>query len=355
MRHNASHLSTKKIATAVTLIGFSSFCLSAPQISKVDGTLQNGATITISGARFGNIEEQLRKVWDNVDNTAEYATLGSGEEAPTNQGPWTQNGNPWSNPVTIYRGSDQRHQYSKANYHIRTKGYLGWPRAFDGNANRKLYVSWWFKPNVSPDAQGGHNKFIRIWDDPSGNYTRISWTQVMLGAYQDQSGEIQSDWGGWKGDVAQWNRHEIYVDSENQSIQTWVNGQLTHSVKNFYKQNSSAGLTIGLVGFDPNRSENYGSFESKMDDIYASSVPARVELSTSATWSGAGSKKELQPFEKWTDSSIDVNVNLGQFKSSDKLYVYVIDPNGLVNQNGVDVTGASCEKCPRSPNSLEIK
>src|SRR5690606_17534078 len=93
------------------------------------------------------------------------------------------------------------------------------------NLLRHIYVSWWYRPSVSPSSAGGSNKFIRIWDNGSGYGTRISWTQMHLTCESDKN---YVTWGGWTGNVGEWNHHAIYVDLDTGNIKTWANGKLIH-------------------------------------------------------------------------------------------------------------------------------
>ena len=239
-----------------------------------------------------------------------------------------------------------RHQYSKASYEGVNKGFIGWPKIFENNSNRTIYVSWWFKPSIDINSAGGHNKLIRVWDAPSGKFTRISWTQILLGAYMPEGS--QPDYSGWKGNTGEWNRLELLANSDEGTIKTWTNGELIHSVTNYKKEDTPEGLSIALIGFDPNYADRYSSLVFRMDDIYVSSSPARVEISSSAIWSKTNKNKEIQPKVSWAESEIEVSLNLGQFVEEEDLYLYVINDNGEVNEQGFRI-------CPKCPNKTQLK
>ncbi|MFL1453592.1 hypothetical protein ACJO5Y_04015 [Marinobacter sp. GN3S48] len=321
---------------------FSTASLSAPQVTEIQGEIKLGGQLTIQGSGFGDLDPNYRNLWDTVDNQSAFADMSHGTTIPESEGPWTRNGSPWANPITIAKQSGHRHPGSSAHYMGKEKAFLGVPRAFDNNTNRNIYVSWWFYASYDIDRYSGHNKLIRIWDDLDGTKTRISWTQVLLGAYGD------TNWGGWGGVDGAWNRLEVFANADEGTIDVWTNGKPVHSVTNYQKESSPDGMTIWLIGFDPNY-DDYTDLEIRMDDIFVSSSPARVELSTSPTWNDAGSKREIQPFSSWSSSRIEVDINLGQFSTQDNLYVYIVDPNGNVNSEGYSI----CPQCPKSP-SLEL-
>ncbi|MBZ0333687.1 hypothetical protein [Marinobacter sp. AL4B] len=338
-----------------SLVITSTFCfhsilaVGAPNIQDVSGELQHGSSLTIRGGGFGESQAAKHALWDTVENQPEFEALNSGADVPTDRGPWERNGSPWAKPVTLYRGSDQRHQHSSANYLGLEKAFLGVPSAFSDSTNKNIYVSWWFKPSGDINEFGGANKLIRIWDSLDGKDTRISWTQALLGAYKDGS-----EWDSWAGKSGVWNRLEIFANGEKGTIKAWTNGKIIHSVSDFEKSTIQDGLTVWLIGFDPNY-DVYESLEIKMDDIFISSSPERIELSTSQYWSEAGSKKEIQPVVSWNDSEISIKLNLGQFDKNDDLYIYVVTKDESVNENGIRLNNEPCKKCPSSPSSVGIE
>jgi len=335
------HISVMPLVLAAGVL-FSGESISAPDVSEIQGEIQAGSKMIIRGANFGELGSDHRSLWDTVENQSAFSDLPHGSVVPEDKGPWARNGSPWANSMTISRQSGLRHKRSSAHYSGQDKAFLGVPRAFDNSTNRNIYASWWFYASYDIDRYGGHNKLIRIWDDLDGTKTRISWTQVLLGAYGDTS------WGNWGGSAGSWNRLEIFANADKGSIDVWTNGTKVHSVTNYQKEATSDGMTIWLIGFDPNY-DDYTNLEIRLDDIFVSSSPARVELSSSPTWANAGKTREIQPVTSWTSNTIEVEINLGQFDPAQNLYFYVIDSQGNVNKEGFTV----CPQCPMSPQ-LEL-
>ncbi|TGN41518.1 hypothetical protein [Marinobacter confluentis] len=77
------------------------------------------------------------------------------------------------------------------------------------------------------------------------------------------------------------------------------------------------------------------------DSIYIDDSWHRVVLCEESEWSEC-SKKEIQIPQTWSDSRIDIIVNLGIFHDSDNIYFYVVDSDGNANSRGYGV----CLKCP---------
>lgn len=342
MTANTRHLLVASVFIVTSAL-YTAGAQAQPRVIDIKGEIKPRGILTIQGTDFGSLGDDYRSLWDTVDNQSEFANLAHGTVVPEDKGPWKRNGSPWSNPMTISTQSGGRHKDSSAHYSGKEKAFLGVPRAFDNNSNRNLYVSWWFYASYDINRHGGHNKLIRIWDDLDGTQTRISWTQVLLGAYGDTS------WGGWGGDDGAWNRLEVYANADEGTIDIWTNGKKVHAVTNYEKKSSSDGMTIWLIGFDPNY-DDYKELEIRLDDIFVASSPARVELSDSPKWDNGAKRREIQPIRSWEPGSIEVEVNLGQFNSEDNLYVYIVDGKGNVNSSGYSI----CPLCPKSP-TLELR
>lgn len=341
------HAPKVAVLSVVFFTSFSSATYAIPGISSVDGEIGEGGTLTIQGNGFTSLDTGTI-LYDQVSNQPEYSKLSSGAVVPDDVGPWSQNSSIYGNPMKILRTGDLRTNNSSAVYYGEGQSTLGWPRAFEGANNRKFYMSWWYKPNQTAN-QGGSNKFCRVWDQSDGNGTRISLTQMHM-TYSGTSGNSETSWGTTQPDANIWNRLEIYVDADTNTITAWLNGKITQNVANFQKASTSQGLTAGQIGFDPSISSDYPNYSFRMTDIYVSPSPARVELSNSDTWNPASKREVLTP-TSWSDGKIDVKLNYFSHDPSANLYIYVVDSEGNVNQSGFPL----CEKCPGKPVSVEIK
>lgn len=342
---------TPKDERSVTAIIFSGACLfcvsnltfAAPSISsaEIGGSAKQGTTVTIAGSGFGSTSPANNMLWDTVDNQDAYNDLSSGSSVPTDSGIWTQNGSQWANPLTIQRSGDLRTDNSNAVYRGEKKSYIGWPRTFDGLTNKTIYVTWWFKPQGDMYGDSSSNKVIRIWDDYGGESTRISWTHHHLtyDAY-DMGITGTADWSNIGTNSGQWSRLEIWADGNNGNIVAKTDGKTIHNITDFKKSSISDGLTVGLIGFDPSIANNYSNFSFLMDDIYASTTQARVELSSASNWADTNGKREIQPVTSWSNGKISFTLNLGSLSPSSSLYLYVVDSSGQANSNGYSLSNA---------------
>jgi len=253
---------------------------------------------------------------------------------------WRQQGSSWASPLVASSTSDGEVVY---------KGYgksynVFIDPQFDED-NDSLYVSWRFKPSDDINKSGGSNKLIRIWDEDSDERTGISWTQMHL-THSAQSLNYQGDvsWGGWGGNVNEWNHLELWIDSSAGTIKAWTNGKLVHDVNDFRKGNPGSGLMVRLIGFDPSVTSAYENLQFSIDDIYTSNSYARVLISPEPTWKAAKNNHLAQVIKSWSPTKIEGYMVVPENYSSE-LYFYVMGPAGSVNASGYKY----CSRCPSEP------
>ena len=223
----AVRYASKAFCLAVLVLALSAVeAPAAPSISSVSGIITQGSTITISGSGFGSKSPAAPVLWDTVDNQSAYSSLGDGDDIPvTSDYPWRTNST-YGDKVEYCTSRTMRGQET-AHYHWYGKGYLGWPRAMDShtsNDNHQFYAYYWWKPAWDPNDLDG-TKFIRVWDDPDGTDTRISWTSHDMYSFSDEYG-MNRQYAKWSGDGGQWNNMEIWVDSDAHVMKAWVNCDL---------------------------------------------------------------------------------------------------------------------------------
>jgi hypothetical protein len=305
--------------------------------------LDNG-TLTINGSSFGSQNPMI--FWDDVETSFKAQGARSGDVIKTGKTwTWKANSN-WGNPFTFVESnttrSGRKGVYYYATGHNTTLKEANYTPTTE--LNNKIFVSWWYKPGKSPSAQGGSNKFIRIWDDPNFNGTGISWTHMHLTCSNNGEGSIR--WENWDGKVNEWNHHQIYVDLSKSTVQTWINGRLMKAATCTKHPNfPDKPLFVQVLGFDHGDS-SYRDMNTAMDDIYIGQSIARVEISNQPKWS-AQMVKEILPINSWSNNRISAKIVDGVVKVGNSgLYVYVYDTNGTANANGIEV---SCKECPKPP------
>lgn len=334
--------SSMKLSSLAVVTFFAMLPLSNALSSEIEGIRFEGSQLVISGSGFGNKNPMV--FWDGVDNNTLSQDIGVlSDEVKTGEGfLWSYNSNQYGPPFTFELTPDARSGRKGVVYSGEGhKSTLGDPNYTSDLVSHQLYVSWWYKPSMAPGAEGGSNKFIRVWDDRNGEGTRISWTHMHL-----TCGAGVTEWGSWTeaGNVNQWNHNEIYINLSENLVETWVNGKRIHLMENCKKSPSHPDkpLYVGMIGFD-HGSEGYRSMKTKIDDIYIGRTPARVEISNASEWSREA-KREVLPISNWTNEEIVADVVSGVVRISDQSYIYIFDEFGNHNQYGIKVDCTSCPK-----------
>lgn len=321
--------------------------LSAICAPTVSSAKTENSQIIIEGSGFGNSNPMI--FWD--DTSVAYSKL-LASEGRDNVAPaelWQEITNAWGAPFTISATVEPRsaHHDSEPNpvyFGTGHKNFLGQPvYQFPPKTKDTLYVSWWYKPGMHPNAEGASNKFIRIWDDKNGNGTRVSWTQMHL-----TCNDAAATWRTWSGKVNEWNHHEFYINMPEKRVVAKVNGVTYHDVKNCEKNPKFADkpIFVELLGFD-HGSSSYKNMTTTIDDIYIGDSQARVVVSNSARWEN-NMETEVLPIREWKDNKIVAQDIEGFIVKKEKRYLYVILEDGSVNKNGL----ALCPKCPNEPKPL---
>lgn len=309
--------------------------LAAPVINKAE---LDSSGIVITGKGFGTENPML--FWDDVKNSYRTQDASEGDEVrASSTSMWKEKTNIWGKPFTFSESVKTKTGRKDVVYYGEGhKNFLGTPNhEAPKELINEIFVSWWYMPGKSPSAEGGSNKFIRIWDDNNGRGTRVSWTQMHL-----TCDEVVT-WGNWKGNIGEWNHHMIYVNLKAESVQTWVNGIRIHDGKcEKHPDFPDKPLYVGLIGFD-HGSEAYRTMTTSIDDIYIGKSLARVEISSSPKWS-ATMNKEVVPIASWSDTKIVTHLHDGKVRLSGDMYVYVVDKSGAVNSDGIKAT---CTGCPK--------
>ncbi|MAL97827.1 MAG: hypothetical protein CL583_05170 [Alteromonadaceae bacterium] len=316
----------------------------APEIQGVEGQLRSGQEITVKGTGFSEVSS-LSIVKDSADK-ALVNDHGRLELTETGLSAWHNNEHTqWSTPLapivdksdsgTVYKGVGRSYNQ-----------YLG---SFPNNSTRSLFVSWDYKPSHHPAHSAGSNKFIRIWDQYSGQETRISWTQMHM-IYSDATGETKPTWGGWPGTPGEWNQMEVWVDSDSGRITASVNGRIVHDVNDFSKVPNGIGLNIRIIGFDPSVGDPYREMETMLDNIYVSTEKARIVISADEEWENAKGNNTVQVPLEWSSTEITFKLDPERLDVEKPHYLYVIDKDGSANSIGYRL----CAACPGAPPSSSI-
>lgn len=314
-------------------------CQSGPAISSVSGTISHGESVTVHGGRFGSKQNATPVLWDTVDNIEAYEELADGDIIPSGTG------YPWQGT------NDQMHfdgQTANRRTNSGSEQYISlWPeegRLHDLVVGGDMYLSWWFYPSHDwqvDDGDGGSNKIIRAGDDLGfldGN--QVSWTQGHFIIYHTGypgNHHVVNSYFSDTSVFGSWNRMEAYFDNANGLGNLRINGQVVSSfnysdLRNYVPADEAEVDSLQSLGLDATQTVGSPDFYFLLDDIYADSTGARVEMCNESLWNDSQVRHcEVQPTSSWSDGSITLDFNQGSFSDGETAYLYVIDSENHVS------------------------
>ena len=309
-----------------------SYAMANPTVSKV--ALQNG-TLQISGSGFGshaNNNEGSFK-WDGTSPIcAKFKDFEDGQIE--SQGFTIENGytKEWYLSTS---GTRTNSRYSGVRDYVSTR--LAMLKYVQSNKSTgKLYVSFYIKYIGNPG--GG-----KIWRWYFGNnsakddlYVALTESNSLHSHSEATSDAV--DYWGYTAPKSEWHRYEFIMEYDGGgkgSMRGYVDGKFLNEETNYFSNASWSPSGHGVQwGF---MSEPYDDGRQwHFDDLYVDYTQARVEIGNNASWSSC-TVKEIQIPLSWGTSSISVQPNNGAFNSGNKAYLFVVDENGNVSNNGQGV------------------
>jgi len=354
-----------KIMTRILFVGICSAVfvvrsIAQPAITGVSGQVRHGQSVQISGNSFGEKTVAAPLIWDDFENGT------SGELV---QGGWS-----------VQRANEDRPIYTDVQKY--GQGNLSLTNHIEPNENNapgcqfcgayqvvpegyELYASYRFRFDVTGDNYA-IMKLARLASNPNyGGTDYYNGVGTLMYQYQPHA-----DWGYanllWaegqdvqktcgKVPAGQWHRVEMYMKlsqpagEANGAAWLLVNNELTSNF--MFKDYVTLGegyesklhsLLLPLMLANP---RNDGKFDMYVDDVYLDNSLARVEIGNASTWS-ATTEREIQIPSSWTGSAISVTVNVGSLTENDEVYLYVVDRDGVVNENGYPIQIVAVEETP---------
>jgi hypothetical protein len=341
-----SSMSIRGVATTVALLLAPLVASAGPAVTSASGSLSQGQALQISGSGFGThssynnngdswsggtfLNYRFKDFEDgNLSTHGFYPQSGGSAWSPSATDLSIQSGGPSNSSKYMRRMYGQEDGGLSANI---------------SGAGNQVYTS--FKFMIAPGTQSG--KFWRLYGDaPQGSvYLSTGCSDTWIrGATECTSGSCsgaQTQWGtGQQMTPGVWHRIEFWVDASSNTFTATIDG-----VQNFTENSwlNSSLLANGHTEDFPNMIDSgarnascpaTGSYN--YDDIYIDYTQARVEIGDAPTWA-AVVHKEVQIPTAWSDSAVQVRVNLGTFASGAKAWVYVVNSSGQANAAGYPVT-----------------
>ncbi|VAW72113.1 hypothetical protein MNBD_GAMMA10-608, partial [hydrothermal vent metagenome] len=307
-------------------------------ITSTSGTLTRGRTLIINGSGFGIKSPAAPLAWETFDNGVNGTRLSTDPDWPA----YRQGGGRYSN-VSPHSGGLSA--YNRVEYDA-TSSAASSPFGFATNnyffpKSNEIYYSYVYRhegTSVGPAVQ----KLGRI--NSTGNLYNglgvlaLSDSYVLYQPGNNIAYPADDNGSGRFFDAAllgrnTWTRHQLYgrlsqpAGAKNGLIQVSVGERLktfanivTRDQGETFQYNS---VILGLMFANTNW-EAGAVHDMYIDDVYIDNTLARVELCEGSTWATRGVCNP-QPPTKWSNSSVQVSVNSGEWSAGTSAYLYVVN------------------------------
>jgi len=336
------------------------FGASFAQVTRVDGTLANGGTITITGNGFGT-KANARPLyyWD-------FST--SASNSPLSRSVYSEDFAGALSNAVVAPGSRMAMRRDMAG----ASGAFG-PGSQSGVpfSSNTLYVwakkYYGFQLAADSAANGMNLKFFRLWY----NWTHDCYTGYQ-GAMGDNSGRTMPEqtqesarwWNmpheGNRWLIDEWEYRTSDVDQPNGIFNYIRDGIAAYprTTSTFRLRTSAFSQPYDHFFFDQisNNELSPGKY-LYFDSIYVDDTWQRVVISTEATWQnaefGSGSRRarEIQIPTLWNNTQIQVNVRKGGIANLESAYLYVLNSAGNpISTTGFALSGVAGGTPAKTPN-----
>jgi hypothetical protein len=319
----------------------------APTISGVNGTVQDGQTVTISGSGFGSGPNVV--LYDSFEKGAVGANISTSVNS-ADVGNWSARGNTMQTYSSDYTVSGSKAMKVDWSNMYGSGPYLRYANV----QNSDILISWWqFMPtnkNVpgtnGPEAGQPNWKWFWLGDEndnwPWGSDYVTVWLSnsdyggIMGLIPADDTASPSRAGGGWydtsfrKGT---WMRYTVALKNAASGAYYW--NQEVSSSGNFVKFNKTNLTTahsgdpwnvLSLPGFG--RQDNTAA--AYYDDVYVAigaGARARVEMGNASSY-GSSTKLAFITPTSWSSGQINATVRQSVFKSGEKVSLFVVDATG---------------------------
>jgi hypothetical protein len=192
----------------------------------------------------------------------------------------------------------------------------------------------------TPFDEGGKKDYFSVGSSSELGEPAV-WTNTENGCLNQKAGALNQLMP-----LGTWHRVDMYISVPDETtnykdqVSFWIDGKHIRTTQQsgcHLQPNISDVHKVGPIGFVPyiSNPNNY-PFYINSDDHYLNFTQARVEISNSPIWNEEVQiHKELQMPNFWNDNKITIKLNIGSLNTSQKLYLYVVDENGLHNVDGI--------------------
>lgn len=306
------------------------------RVDAVDySSFDKGKNVVISGSGFGQRADNggeksyLPLLWDDFESASFTNWMFRGD------------GSSWEISSSPFRAN------SSYCAHKKNEGALD-SMQIRPSSQSHYYTSFWFYlPSNLPT--GNNNKYFRagstssntnlIWNSNSNSANYQTTVEFAVGGTEVNAGSLSkaSSLGNWSFIEIMWALPVL--GSNDDYVKIYANGVLVNSLL------SSGGLWPSGEEMINSPYISIGTWFSTTlgigdgfyyDDVYIDYTQARIMLGNSPDFT-LSSHREMQIPTEWADNSISITANPGSFNTGDTAYLYVIDADGNVSNNGQGV------------------
>ena len=324
----------------LVVIGFLGSVSAVPEIEDWQGIVSDGENLTISGRGFGVKDNAEPILWNDFDSGIQGDHL----EEHSDWVSYAYDGATYSS--TMPYGDNglcayNYHEYANAETHGFATNYFLFPES------EEIYYSYMSRY----DGTGGQERVYKNGRINSGSNRYNGNGSVAISdnyvLYNPGGSSIYPDGRRFREvelDSNNWQRHQIYGKLSDPP--GTANGIILAQVKTEKKlyenvitrrEGYSYQYTSVLLGLMMANLESGDYHHMYVDDVYVDNTLARVELCNGTNWS-KNIKCEIQTPQSWSEDSITFDFNQGSFQEGETAYLYVVNENGSVNEEGYPIT-----------------
>ena len=331
-----------------------------PSINDGIGTLTNGNDYTITGSGFGEKNPVEPKIWDDFDS-----------ETPGLDVPYRGHGEYWE----VQEGTTRAPSFSNTMPEPRVSGDVAVLQDYSEDMNKeigimqpwinKMYISFWvYRDNYAGEGDYADNgKIYGNWNSSTGRPI-LECSNNPVGdvhlltihtyndeySYYDNFGDVvDMNWNRWFRlerwvDIGTLNQPDglswIAIDND---IKAQISGVFNseegylfnrYQLGNYFAQQFPLdGETTCIHGDCPDKI----FMRQYLSEAYADTTLARIEICNDQNKDSATHCEVQIPKETWNDTTVKFTANKGSFTAGEQLYLFVINPDGNANGEGLEV------------------
>ena len=368
----------RMVATLLAAAVTTQAALATPLVQSVGGTLNHGATITITGSGFGSKTAAAPLVWDDATGGAitdkwsgAWPTLLPGYNLGY-YAPMRGISLPHSHVTRYIAGAHAASTGADSGYDV-----VMWKSMALPALPYYIYASWYQRADNQWHFGGDNNFKLFDYSDGDEPYAlNQSWYICYGPPHPDSTSDTGIQWTNengtplsnpdrnghntWWGKAVnpmagQWSKVEIAIKVSSQAdgyINIWENGQQVMNYAGITDNYGGTRRSISVGGYA--RMQGYPTNWRYFDDVYVDTTLARVVLADKPVLSQATIVENQIP-STWSDAAISAQVNLGKFTQGETAYLFVVDATGNVNATGLAVTaGGGNALTPNPPSQFSV-